>query len=268
MKIEPMLLSETWDKSILKDTTKFFQIKENGIRSLIHVKEGKIVGIRNRSNNPILYCFPEFKNVKFNFSTGILDCEICVFKSDRSVFYSGIDKRRSAPSEKVLREYPATIVVFDALFLDENLVMKPYKYRYDKIQTIEVNEEVVEGDFVRIANNFDGEDLWVIVKNENLEGVVIKNPNTMYEVGKRSKEQLKLKNYKVIEVEVTATEPNSKGTKIFSTVEVDGGVVDVEAQLAGIFDVEVGTKHFVKYLDIVGNRMIQPTKVRREQMEV
>ena len=49
--VKPMLLSETWDKSILNDDSKFFQVKENGVRALVHIKQGKVVGIRNRSNN-------------------------------------------------------------------------------------------------------------------------------------------------------------------------------------------------------------------------
>jgi len=53
--IEPMLLTETFDKKLLEDDSKYYQIKENGVRAIVHVKEGKVVGVRNRSNNPILY---------------------------------------------------------------------------------------------------------------------------------------------------------------------------------------------------------------------
>ena len=45
MEIKCMLLTETWDKTILEDTTKYFQVKENGVRALVHIKQGKVVGI-------------------------------------------------------------------------------------------------------------------------------------------------------------------------------------------------------------------------------
>jgi ATP-dependent DNA ligase len=221
------------------------------------------VGIRNRSNNPILYCFPEFKDLRFDFDVGILDCELCVFKDNKSVFYDGIDQRRSEPTINHLKCYPATMVVFDALAIDKDVMtMKPYKYRHAQISRIK------ECDKLKIAKNYNGEELWKEVVDKNLEGVVIKDPNSVYEMGKRSKQYLKLKNYKLLEVFVDKTEANDKGTKIFCKATVNGVSIDVEAQLAGIFDVEEKSTQMIKYLDIVGTRLIQPTKVKREQAEV
>jgi ATP-dependent DNA ligase len=259
--IKVMLLTEVWDKSILDDTTKWFQVKENGVRALIHIKDGKIVGIRNRSNNPIFYCFPEFKELTFPYKSAILDAEIVVIKDGKSVFYSGIDKRRSYPSENVLKDYPATIVVFDALKInDESLIMKPYKYRYEKLSGISTKIKVAE-------NFYNGRELWEKVVKENLEGIVIKDPNAIYEVDKRVKHQLKLKNYKITQITVDKSEQNEKGTKVFAKTNIDGVDLEVECQLGGVFGVENGTTHYIKYLDIYGNRMIQPTKVSRAQME-
>lgn len=262
MNVEPMLLTEIYDKSILDDTTKLFQIKENGVRALVHIKANKIVGIRNRSNLPILFMFPEFQKLTFPFEQAILDCEVCVFKEGKSVFYGGIDKRRSAPTAKTILDYPATLVVFDALFIDGSLVSKPYRERHQII-----TQKVPESSMVKVAKNFNGRELWQEVVAKNLEGVVIKNPNTPYEIGKRSKEQLKLKNYKIKKMIVLKTEPNSKGTKIFGELIIDGRKIDVEAQLAGIFDVETNSTQYIKFLDVWGNRLILPTKVNREQLE-
>jgi bifunctional non-homologous end joining protein LigD len=259
-KIEPMLLSETFDKEILEDDTKWFQIKENGVRAIVHVIDGKIVGIRNRANNPILYQFPELRDVKFPFNTGILDAEVCVYKNGKSVFYGGIDKRRSAPTENTLKEHPAKLILFDALKIDNNvLVMKGYKDRYSQL-----SQNMPEDSKVEITKNYtNGKELWSKVTNENQEGVVIKTPNAMYELGKRSSNYIKLKNYKTTEIVVEKVEPNSRGTKIFGKV----ADIDVECQLAGIFDVEVGSTQTIKYLDIAGDRLIQPTKVSREQLK-
>jgi len=258
--IKPMLLTETFDKEILVDDTKIFQIKENGVRAILHVKEGKIVGIRNRANNPILYQFPELRDIEFPFSTGILDAEICVYKNGKSVFYGGIDKRRSAPSEDTLKEYPAKLIIFDVLKIDSDvLVMKSYKERYDQLCL-----NIPEGPNIELSRNYtDGKELWDKVMRENQEGVVIKSPRAMYELGKRSTQNIKLKYYKTTDITVDKVEPNSAGTKIFGKVDD----IEVECQLAGIFDVEIGSVQKIKYLDIVGKRFIQPTKVKREQLQ-
>jgi bifunctional non-homologous end joining protein LigD len=261
MQIEPMLLTEVDDDSIL-DKGWIYQEKHNGVRAIIHVKDHKIVGIRGRSNNPLLYCYPEFKDVKFDFSNGILDGEICVFKNGRSVFYGGVDKRRSVPNDKTLREYPAKIIVFDILQLEEKtLVYIPYEKRLELIHQhipchlTDTNNNLVEA----VETVRDGRALWAMAKKYNWEGIVCKDPNGIYELGKRSKQFLKLKNYKYADVIVEKTEPNAKGTKIYAHTVIDGVEIDVECQRAGAFNINVGDNVRVKYLDIVGDRLIQPT---------
>lgn len=261
MKIEPMLLTEVDDTTILNDTTRIFQEKHNGVRAIIHVKDHKIVGIRGRSNNPLLFCFPEFKDVTFNINKGILDGEICVFYDGKSIFYGGVDRRRSVPSPKTLRDYPATIVVFDAIQIeDEVLVHKPYKDRLAAIQNLEFNHGQLYNKLIEVVNSSnDGKALWDWIVSENREGVVVKDPMGLYELGKRSKQFLKLKNYKYVDVVVEKTEPNAKGTKIYAHVVIDGTEIAVECQRAGAFNINVGDNVRVKYLDIVGEKLIQPT---------
>lgn len=262
MNIEPMLLTETFDKAIIKDRSKIFQTKENGVRAIVHVKDSCVVGIRNRANNPILYLFPELRNTKLNISNGILDGEICVMKNNKSVFYGGIDKRRSIPDAHTLKEYPATLMVFDALYLNnENLIMKPYEYRWQR-----VTEQLESNDVVKtVFSTNEGEMLWDDIIKDNREGIVVKYPNAIYEIGKRSKQYIKIKNYKIVEMIVEKTEANSKGTKCYGKVKIEDRELDVEVQLGGIFGIENGTIN-IKYLDIAGNRLIQGTKCNQEQI--
>jgi len=258
--IKPMLLTEVEDDSILGDDSKWFQIKENGVRAIAHIKDHKIVGIRNRADNPILYQFPELREIEFPFKEAILDGEICVFKNNKSIFYGGIDKRRSAPTKKTLEENPATIVIFDALKVEnEVLVLKPYSHRYSKFA-----ESIKESTNLKVAQNFSsGKELWNKITQDNLEGVVIKDPNALYEIGKRSKNYTKLKNYKTVLVTVKKKEPNDAGTKIYGNAIINSINIDVECQLAGMFDIQIGSQHKVRYLDIVGNKLIQPTKYHK-----
>lgn len=258
MIIKPMLLKETTDKELLKAKDKLFQIKFNGVRAIVHVKDYKIVGIRSRSNNPTLHYFPELRATKLNIEEGILDGEICVFKQDKSIFYGGIDKRRSAPAERILANYPVSLVVFDALKVNgEVIVNKPYKDRYDLIKDISSDTGVV-----RVAtNNSDGELLWELIEEKDLEGVVIKNPLATYQLDTRSTEYLKLKNYKQAVVTVSQIEPNPKGIKIYGQATIKDEVIDVECQLAGEFNVKEGDVRTIKYLEVSNGRLIQPTRL-------
>lgn len=253
-----MLLEEVEDMSILDNPNSIFQEKHNGTRAIVHVKGGKIVGIRGRSNNPLLFCYPELKDVTFDFDTAILDGEVCVFKDGKSVFYGGIDQRRSSPTASKLRDYPVRLIVFDIIqFEGEVMVYKPYSQRLDTLL-----EHIKGNDRVDVVESVygNGRIMWEQAKKNNWEGIVCKDPKGIYELGKRSKQNLKLKNYKLVDVIVENTEVNEKGTKIFATTDIDGKSIKVEAQQAGMFNIHVGDTIRVKYLDVVGERLIQPTR--------
>lgn len=254
--VECMLLSEVTDKSVLDDNTKQYQIKENGVRAFVHVKDSKIVGIRGRSGGPLTYMFPELRGAKLNCDTAILDCEVCVFDDNgRSVYYKGIDQRRSTPSEAKLKQYPVTLVVFDVIYLNgKSLLTEPYWKRYRHLEGISASDNI------KVSKGYsDGRKLWEKIVSENHEGLVIKNPDAIYDPGKYSKEYIKLKNYKPADVTVDHAESNPKGCKIFGKSIVDGQVIDVEVQIHGVQDVQPGEVYKIKYLDIIGNKFIQPT---------
>jgi hypothetical protein len=140
------------------------------------------------------------------------------------------------------------------------MLNKPYKERYAALNRFQ------ETDRVKITKNF-GPELWDKITAEDLEGVVIKNPNSVYEIGKRSNNWIKLKNYKVCEVLVTKTELNEKGVKIYGETTLNGTrticPLLVEAQLSGIFDTRGGDIVKIKYLEITSQgKLTQPTKVK------
>jgi len=260
MEQKHMLLEETYDKSVLEGQNKCYQPKINGERAFVHVKNHKVVGIRNRSNAPVLYRFPELREIEFLFHTGILDCEIAIFKNGKSIFYGGIDQRRSEPSQKTLKELPVTIVVFDALKIDDEVLMnKPYKYRLEKIKSI-----IQENDKIKVIESFEnGKELWNRVVEQDLEGVVIKSLSGIYQMDKRV--DLKMKNYKFTDVIVEKTEPNSKGVKIFGKTTINGKTIEVECQIPLMTDIEIGSVQTIKYLEFIGEKISQPTIAKRGQ---
>jgi bifunctional non-homologous end joining protein LigD len=256
MELSPMLLEEVEFVPGCFDKYKNWMTQEkmNGIRALIHIKDSQIVGIRGRNGNPVLFMFPEFKNLPVSIDEGVLDAEIVVLKDGRSVYYGGVDQRRSAPTEKTLKEYPATIVVFDALKINgTTLLMKPYKTRYEIITA-----NLRENDKLQIAKNYlDADEAWKKIVTENREGLVLKNPDAVYELGKRSPSYLKCKNYKQCSLVVEKVEANKTGTKVYGKTEINGAQIIVEAQVQNQA-VMVGETKTIRYLDIYHNRLIQP----------
>ena len=252
--IKAMKLKEKlYDEGIFDEYKGYYsQIKENGVFGILHIKGNKIVGIRNRTNNPIFYLYPEFEDVKFKFNEGILVAEIVVFKNGKSVFYGGIDQRRSRKDDK---ENMVTAVVHDILKLEKQITINlPYSKRYELL-----SQNIGDEDRVRIFKNYDIRELWDKVIKENLEGMVLKNPKANYQLGIRSADYVKVKNYKETEVLIEDTEENEKGIKIFGTTTIGGETLKVDCQFQN-GGVNIGETVKVRYLDIFNGRLIQPTK--------
>jgi ATP-dependent DNA ligase len=159
----------------------------------------------------------------------------------------------------VLKECPATFVLFDALKVEADiLIMKPYRARYEAMSAVMQN---TSSDKVKLISNFtNGQELWNTIVKNDWEGIVIKDPNALYELGKRSKNFLKLKNYKQAIVTVEKTEINEAGIKITGKTVINEKEIEVECQIANATFIEIGAKQTVKYLDVVGNKLVQPTK--------
>ena len=135
----------------------------------------------------------------------------------------------------------------------ETMVNKPYSERYNKLLQIQ------ESDRVKIAKNYNFAELWDRVIAENLEGSVLKNPNSLYELGKRTKNQIKIKNYKSGIVRVEKTEQNDKGIKVFGFL-VDDESIKVEVQIPNTQNFNIGEQIKIKWLDMIGKKLIQPVR--------
>jgi bifunctional non-homologous end joining protein LigD len=261
--IKPMLLTEmeftpdVWAKF----GTWLFQEKENGIRAIGHFKNGKMTSMRGRRNNTLLHLFPEFTQLKLNEECdAILDGEVIVAdEKGRSMFYGGINQRDKKLHPENVPKFPITFVVFDVLYLKGQVVVdKPYSERLALIQTL-----FSDTANMRVVKNIENpKEYWEnkVVK-ENREGLVIKNPNGKYEVDTRSKNNLKLKFYKIAQVIVDALENNPKGVKV-SGHTADGLLAEVQWSSSGFENIKIGDTIPVEYLDVVNNKMVQPHKVK------
>lgn len=171
------------------------------------VKEAKLDGDRaiinnrfilNRSENNWTSKYPQIKLL--NKET-MIDGEICFLNGNkyRTEFNLG---RRKVNWGKCI------FVAFDVLKFDgELLINKPLEERSKFL-------EKIKGKNIRLITEFPND--WDSVEEYELEGLILKNPNSRYIYGTRSKEWIKVKNTKKTNLEFVDFEENNKGLTLIS----------------------------------------------------
>ncbi|MCL2521896.1 MAG: DNA ligase [Erysipelotrichales bacterium] len=188
-KARPMLLgiSEAFDSSDY-----LFELKFDGIRALLYVDNETI--IINRRNNDETKYFPELSNLHQQVHKKcILDGEIVCFKDGKPSFHQLLNRhvKDFAKTNYLATKIPAVFIVFDILFLEDNLITE-----LPLIQRKEIlNEIVQENEFINIIRYIEnnGKDFFNLIKKEKLEGIVAKNKMSIYQMGKRTVDWLKIK---------------------------------------------------------------------------
>ncbi|MBI3004666.1 MAG: hypothetical protein HYY49_04535 [Ignavibacteriales bacterium] len=188
------MLSESREK-VPTSGDYLYEVKWDGIRAMISLDEG-VVKIRSRNNKDITKSFPELliPDKAFRATNALIDCEIvCLDKSGKPVFKDVINRMHQTTEGAIARaraKFPAVCYVFDCLYLDGRaIVNEPLTRRRVWLKDVVRPDtpyrvsEVVE----------EGEDLFEAAKQMGLEGIMAKERNSQYVVGKRSSYWLKVK---------------------------------------------------------------------------
>lgn len=196
--IEPML-AESRDTP--PDGNYVYEVKWDGIRAMIAVDEGEI-RIHSRNRKDITQQFPELLDAEkaFRVSGALFDAEIvCLDKAGKPVFKDVIHRMQQKGEAAVKRacaKYPAVCYIFDCLYLDGRpIVNEPLVRRRAWIKDVVRSDstyrvsEVVE----------DGRALFDAAGSMGLEGIMAKEQNSAYAVGRRSANWLKVKTRRTTE---------------------------------------------------------------------
>lgn len=158
-----------------------FELKLDGIRCLLY-SDGKSVVLRNRKNNDMTSSFPELSDICGRISGKvILDGELVCLKNGKPDFYALQARDR----------YRATFAVFDVIYRDgEILTGKPLEFRKELLDKI-----TDENEFIAVSRFISGKgkELFAQVEKKGLEGIVAKKKGSLYHMGKRSRDWLKIK---------------------------------------------------------------------------
>ncbi|HEY2325572.1 MAG TPA: ATP-dependent DNA ligase, partial [Thermoanaerobaculia bacterium] len=232
----------------------FADDKYDGIRAQIH-RDNAQVRIYSRTLDDVTHRFPELEAAARSLPHDvILDGEIVAF-SDRILPFTVIQTRlgRRKVSEKLLREAPVVFFAFDLLYLDgEALFEMPLRDRDARLRSLlhgsalRVSDRVVITDASQIDPAFDA------ARARANEGLVVKDPASIYTPGRRGKSWLKYKKaLATLDCVVTYAQwGNGKRRNVLSdltfAVRRDGELVNIGKAYSGLTDVEIAgmTEHF------------------------
>ena len=225
----------------------FADDKYDGIRAQIHA-DGMKVRIYSRTLDNVTHRFPEIEAAALVVGRSfILDGEIVAF-SDRVLPFAVIQTRlgRRKVSEALLRDAPVAFFAFDLLFLDgEPLFEQPLAERLQLLRAIATIAVIRPSDQTPIRDAAHIDELFDAARARATEGLVVKDPRSIYTPGRRGKSWLKYKKaLATLDCVVTAAEyGHGKRRGVLSdytfAVRRDADLVNIGKAYSGLTDVEI-----------------------------
>lgn len=213
--LAPMLATSLPKKQWPKD--KIVDYKYDGNRYQIH-KDGEAVLIFNRKGKPVTQQFSDVADIVrgYDCQTCILDGEIYPVEVGGSPApHSRLGTRvHSKDHASAIERCPVDWVMFDCLMLNgENLTALPYSERLDKMANFPNQANRSKGDVIAFYNR---------AINEGFEGIIIKDVNSPYESGKRSKFWVKYKPPRISLDVVILSAKKGEGEKsnVFASLDI------------------------------------------------
>ncbi len=199
-RIEPMLatLASVDD---LAGREWVFETKWDGYRAVAYVCRGR-ASLRSRNGRDLTETYPELAEVGelLGDHCAVLDGEIVALDSaGRSRF--------EALQQHGARRARAHLMVFDVLYLDgRSLVREPYESRRATLESLRLSGGFVH---VPVVLGSDPDAAVRVSKELQLEGVIAKTRDGVYQPGVRARTWLKIKNQRMQEVIVVGWRPGA-----------------------------------------------------------
>jgi DNA ligase-1 len=176
--------------------TFFAEDKLDGIRAQVH-KQGERIAIYTRTMDRTDESFPDVvaavARIPGDF---LLDGEIVPFKDSKVLPFAHIQRRlgRKVLTPKIIRDHPATLIAFDILYRDGELLMdKSLRERRKALESLTDSLSLTKLLEVSTADEIDR--AFCAARDGRNEGLVLKDPDSLYSPGRRGKSWLKLKTH-------------------------------------------------------------------------
>jgi DNA ligase-1 len=243
----------------------WLEYKYDGIRAHIH-KQGNQVEIFTRDQKNITAQFPEVAESMKQFDHSFLiDGEIVPFRDDKIQAFADLQKRlgRKEKLDEAVRDNPTRFVAYDFLYLDgEVLFDKPLKERREMLYQIFDGNMMFSSQKI-VATPKEFTEFFVQSKTEGREGLMVKNPASKYESGKRGIHWLKYKQtLDPLDVVVLMVEyGEGKNARYLSNYtfgvwdEKHENLVPVGRVYSGATEEDL--KHFTEYMPTIATEQIE-----------
>lgn len=228
--------------------------KYDGIRAQIH-SDGDEVRVYSRTLDNVTHRFPEIEEAARRVGRGfILDGEIVAFREGILPF-AILQKRlgRRTVGPKLLADAPVVFFAFDLLYLvGQPLFEMPLRERLSRLTTLVADSGIRLADSATVRDAAHVDALFEAARARANEGLVVKDPDSVYTPGRRGKSWLKYKKaLATLDCVVTyAQYGNGRRRAVLSdltfAVRRDGELVNIGKAYSGLTDVEIAemTKHF------------------------
>ena len=172
------------------------EYKYDGIRAQLH-KIGNKVKIFSRRLEDVTSPFPEIVNASANQQDDfILDGEIVPFRNNKPLPFNELQRRlrRKNVDQSIINEIPVVYVAYDILYLNGNSAIKQIlTKRKEILEGLLLNEPLMKAPFLTLDSEEKIAGMFTESRSLGHEGLVLKDPDSTYQPGKRGKHWVKLK---------------------------------------------------------------------------
>ena len=174
----------------------FAEYKYDGVRAQLHKLGGK-VRIFSRRLEDVSESFPEVSRAAASIEHDfILDGEIVPFRDGKPLPFQLLQRRlrRIENFEDAARNAPVEYFVFDILLLDaEEFINRPLRERSIALAGAIRESALIAAERFKVANMEEIARAFARSRELGYEGLVLKDPESVYAMGKRGKSWVKLK---------------------------------------------------------------------------
>jgi DNA ligase-1 len=242
-----------------RDLILWLEDKYDGIRCQLH-KVGSRVGLFSRDLKDITATFPELASGARELSSDVvLDGEILAIRGEEVLPFSALQRRLGRRDADLFmgEEIPIKFVAFDLLWRDgEMFLNQPLHARRAALESIARLPDAIRLARITRAGSIEEiEAAFVAARSRNNEGLLIKDPESVYSPGRRGLAWLKLKKaYATLDCVVVGAEyGHGKRKDVLSDYtfalrdEKTGELKTIGKAYSGLTDEEIThlTKHFL-----------------------
>lgn len=235
--LSPMLFEES--KEVFNSPDYLYELKFDGIRCLAYLDEA--TELINKRGKILNQTYPELKNLHKNGKAKmILDGELLLMKNGKPDFYEL--QRRSLMTDSFKIKIQANInpviyVAFDLLYLNDKFLIDTPLIERKKLlaENVQENKDLIISKYIEEK----GRELFQVVKEMDLEGIVAKKKDSRYYPGKRSSVWLKIKLYEEDDFIICGYIPKENVIDLILGRYQDGKIVRAGSVVTGKFKQQV-----------------------------